>query len=260
MSSMASIDLGTSTTGYLLDLMHRHKQTRKPLSKVWQIGMVCFLAVFVNLMMVFILCKLNAISSPALPEDIKVMQISLDQQNERLKKKRQEPQEEIEPETLTVQLDMPQPPEVSPELIPLEFNLAMPTISPVMVSMIQPVQKVVRKTVVRKVAPTPPAPSTPQTMNSDSVDSPPRELAGNPKPVYPQRDLNRGRQGSVTLKLLINEYGRVDDVVFIKRSGTQRFVDEAMKVIRSYRFTPARHQGKLVRVWGIKTIRFRIGD
>lgn len=166
-----------------------------------------------------------------------------------------------EPDILTVQLALPDPTPPAPQWVALDLNLVMPDISPVMVSVMTPPSPA-PNAVTRTATPADPiaAPATPQTLDSDHVDNPPSELAGNPQPVYPEHERNRGREGDVTVKLLINERGHVQAVQLLDHNGSEKFVESVMQVIRQFRFTPGKHQGRVIKVWGIKTIRFEMGE
>jgi len=87
------------------------------------------------------------------------------------------------------------------------------------------------------------------------VDEPPRELAGNPKPVYPDREDRLGIAGDVRVEILVDERGRIEDFKIL--SGRAAFQDAVRRVMGRWRFTPAKHGGRVVKVRGIKTIQFR---
>ena len=81
-------------------------------------------------------------------------------------------------------------------------------------------------------------------------------MAQNPAPNYPERERQLGIEGSVTLKLLIDEAGRVEDVEVVR--GTASFRDAVMAVVYRWRFSPAVHEGRAVKVWGLKEVYFRV--
>tara|TARA_B100000941_G_C28490116_1_gene547394 strand:+ start:160 stop:951 length:792 start_codon:yes stop_codon:yes gene_type:complete len=248
-------DMGSST--------NPQQTPHNALSKLYLTGLVIASALLINALIIWMLCSLNGMKMPAMQQQQQPITVMLNQHNPpRPQEQQQEPQPEVKPQILTVNLQMPDPTPPTPQLQTLDLNLAMPNMSPVMVSVMTPPTPAVVKPVTR-VTPKPkpaPTPATPQTMNSDQVDTPPRELASNPTPVYPDREKQRGRTGEVTVKLLINELGRVEDVQLVSNTGSQRFVQSVMQVIRQFRFTPAKHHGQQVKVWGIKTIRFEIGE
>jgi protein TonB len=90
--------------------------------------------------------------------------------------------------------------------------------------------------------------------SADRVDQPPREPAGNAKPRYPGRERELGVEGTVVLRILIDERGRVADVEVV--SGPETFRRAVLDVVRTWRFEPARHQGRVVKVWGVKEVVF----
>jgi len=90
------------------------------------------------------------------------------------------------------------------------------------------------------------------------VDEPPRQRPGNPRPAYPRRERLAGKEGSVTVKLLIDERGRVEAVEVL--DGAPAFVAAVRKVVDRFRFHPARHRGEAVKVWGTITFHFRLED
>jgi TonB family protein len=92
--------------------------------------------------------------------------------------------------------------------------------------------------------------------SADQVDQPPREPAGNPQPEFPERERQLGIEGEVVMELLIDESGRVIDVRFI--SGPQAFRQAVSRVARSWRFEPARHRGRAVKVWAVKEVGFTL--
>ena len=68
------------------------------------------------------------------------------------------------------------------------------------------------------------------------------------------REKQLGIEGTVVLRLLIDERGRVADVEVI--SGGMAFRHAVLQVARTWRFEPARHQGRATKVWGVKEVSF----
>lgn len=79
-----------------------------------------------------------------------------------------------------------------------------------------------------------------------------------PKPRYPLTALRRGIEGYVTVKLLINEQGRVQEVKILDWRGDESFVDAVMEGVRQYRYEPMMRGGKPMSFWGTRQIRFKI--
>ncbi len=171
------------------------------------------------------------------------------------------PQSHAAPQIMTVDLDAPPPTSLAVE--PIEFSASLPT------PQLDAIHVVVRKPVVSQnpsaAAPqaTPSRPASDRDAidsphetvpSADQVDQPPREPAGNAEPVYPPREKQLAIEGKVVVKLLIDQRGRVQEVQFV--SGPQAFRQAVRDAARSWRFEPARHQGRAVKVWGIKEISF----
>jgi protein TonB len=73
---------------------------------------------------------------------------------------------------------------------------------------------------------------------------------------YPAAAKKKGIKGYVVLSLLIDEYGRVDEVQVLESSPAGVFDDAAVQGINSWRFEPAKYEGKKVKVWAKQKIRF----
>lgn len=91
-------------------------------------------------------------------------------------------------------------------------------------------------------------------LGAAKADQPPRELPGNRKPRYPDYEQRYGVTGEVVVRLVIDEQGRVEDVQLV--SGREAFWKEVLKVAKTWRFAPARHRGRPVKVWANKPIGF----
>ena len=101
------------------------------------------------------------------------------------------------------------------------------------------------------------AQSQPDFISEKTIDQPPTGIEIS-HPKYPHTALIQGIEGSVTVRLLINEKGLVEKSQVVSVTGYPGFRKETLRVMGNWRFTPPRHQGKPVRVWGRKTIHFRI--
>ena len=93
----------------------------------------------------------------------------------------------------------------------------------------------------------------------EQVDKPPR-LLGEIQQVYPMRAHNEGVEGFVTLSLLINEHGEVDEIRVVESSPRGFFEESAIAMLRGKRFTPAIKQGRVVKSAWLKTVRFKLVD
>ena len=72
-----------------------------------------------------------------------------------------------------------------------------------------------------------------------------------------ERAHRRRVEGSVTLTFVVDEQGRVVDLVVKERDGLG-FDNEALRVVRQARFRPGRHRGKAVKVQQTLTITFKL--
>jgi periplasmic protein TonB len=162
---------------------------------------------------------------------------------------------------MTVDLDVPQTQPLAPTPLDLQLDLPTPTLAPVQVVVaVRPPQP----------PPPPPARTSPRPApavaaavsntpaEADRVDQPPRELS-NPQPRYPTPAMRRSIEGSVTVRLLINTEGRVEDAQITQCDGHESFRQAVLDVVGDWRFVPAAHRGQNVKVWGVKTFRFEMG-
>ena len=79
-------------------------------------------------------------------------------------------------------------------------------------------------------------------------------------PVYPPRCLRMGIEGTVRVRVLVGEDGRVQEVTVGKSSGETALDDAAMDAVRYWRFEPAKRDGVPVRAWAIVPIEFKLID
>ena len=79
-------------------------------------------------------------------------------------------------------------------------------------------------------------------------------------PVYPPRCLRLGLEGTVRVRVLVGEDGRVQEVTVGKSSGETALDDAAMDAVRYWRFEPAKRDGVPVRAWAIVPIEFKLID
>ena len=109
-----------------------------------------------------------------------------------------------------------------------------------------------------------PAPALPAGGDITPADSGP--LAGialqyllKPKPSYPREALQAGMQGTVLLRVTVDEKGRPVDVQVEKSSG-HRLLDRAAReqVLRRWSFVPAQRNGVAVKAVGTVPVDFRI--
>jgi TonB family protein len=75
-----------------------------------------------------------------------------------------------------------------------------------------------------------------------------------PSPDYPEIARRFKRQGTVVLRALIDENGRVADVAVV--TGVEWLTDVAVRAVRKWTFRPAMKQGVAVKVWIELPVRF----
>ena len=62
----------------------------------------------------------------------------------------------------------------------------------------------------------------------------------NPAPIYPSAAKNRGQEGTVYLKVKVDAHGQPTDVTLKRSSGSRYLDEEALRVVRTWQFNPAR--------------------
>ena len=75
-------------------------------------------------------------------------------------------------------------------------------------------------------------------------------------PEYPAEARKKRIEGKVTVKVLVDKIGNVEDVQFIH--GPEMFKEAALAAARQYRFRPGKHQGERRKVWMIMPIEFSL--
>ena len=79
-------------------------------------------------------------------------------------------------------------------------------------------------------------------------------------PVYPPRCLRMGIEGTVRVRVLVGEDGRVQEVTVGKSSGDAALDEAALEAVRYWRFEPAKRDGVPVRAWAVVPIEFKLID
>lgn len=94
-------------------------------------------------------------------------------------------------------------------------------------------------------------------MDKDSVDTPPKIKRRSPI-VYPELARRKGISGYVTMNVLIDEIGNVEDVEIVEAKPKEVFELKADSTIRQWKYEPATYNGKKVKVWALQKIVFRL--
>ncbi len=84
----------------------------------------------------------------------------------------------------------------------------------------------------------PPAP-----VAAPAADVPAAPRADNPPPNYPEADRVRGHEGSVGVRVLVDEYGVVQDLELAEPCAHPGLNREALRAVRHWRFVPAQRAG-----------------
>lgn len=93
-------------------------------------------------------------------------------------------------------------------------------------------------------------------VTAPSVDRMPLMLSGDP-PSYPWWAKRSGLTGQVQLRFVVSRAGRVQDIEIIHVKGDTRFGAHAAHKVSSWRFDPARKNGRAVAYRCFQTIHFR---
>ncbi|UCD83754.1 MAG: energy transducer TonB [Deltaproteobacteria bacterium] len=100
-------------------------------------------------------------------------------------------------------------------------------------------------------------PETPYEIGE--VDEPP-QIIDYTKPRYPKVAERNGLEGTVILRILINDRGVVLQARIVEIRGFQGFGTAAVQAVRQWRFRPAMIKDNPVAVWCTQEIRFEIKD
>ncbi len=98
--------------------------------------------------------------------------------------------------------------------------------------------------------------SAPETLAQERVGEPAKLLSSEPT-AYPEQARADGREAAVTLELVVGTSGVVEAARVATGAGRE-FDEAAQATVRSYKFSPARHEGRLVRVRLLWTVEFRL--
>jgi protein TonB len=95
-----------------------------------------------------------------------------------------------------------------------------------------------------------------------TVGQPSRALKTNTRiePTYPPASRRANEEGTVRLKVLVDESGRPKDVQVAQTSGFTRLDEAAKQAVRRWRFQAALEGGKAITVWTQVSITFRLTD
>ena len=93
-------------------------------------------------------------------------------------------------------------------------------------------------------------PLTLPNLNADYLD--------NPAPPYPEDARERGEQGKVLVRALINADGTVAELTMKRSSGFANLDQSALETVKKWRFVPARRGAATVSAWVVVPISFSL--
>lgn len=103
-------------------------------------------------------------------------------------------------------------------------------------------------------APTPtPGPPAPVTAPDASAAS-----LGNPSPRYPIESRRKREEGTVRLRVVITDDGRVKEIGVARSSGSERLDKAALDTVRRWKFRPGMQAGRAVEAIGFLNIPFKL--
>jgi protein TonB len=79
-------------------------------------------------------------------------------------------------------------------------------------------------------------------------------------PTYPQHERDRGIEGSVTVELLVDQFGMVAQATALNLVGPVSFQDAALDAVRQFEFQPPVIDGEPSTMWIKFIIKFRMTD
>lgn len=80
----------------------------------------------------------------------------------------------------------------------------------------------------------------------------------NPSPVYPPFSKRKKEQGTVLLKVLVNQDGNAESISLINSSGFERLDQAALETVRRWRFVPAKKNNVAISGYAIVPIEFSL--
>lgn len=78
------------------------------------------------------------------------------------------------------------------------------------------------------------------------------------QPEYPPTELLRGIEGDVTIEVLVDDAGAVENVWVLTAVGPKSFENSALAAVRQFRFKPPVVDGRPVQMWIRFQVRFRL--
>lgn len=171
---------------------------------------------------------------------------------------------EIVASFVTLQPPAPEPkPQPTPKTVPVVKKTVTPKPRPVVTD--KPAPQAITEEAPPPAEPSkaPPSDAAPSAPSAPSAPATPKLISGvsyinAPRPVYPPLDARMGNEGTVTLRVLINEKGRAEKVEVQKSSGSLRMDDAAREAVMRALFKPYLEDGKPAPAFAIVPINFTL--
>jgi protein TonB len=90
------------------------------------------------------------------------------------------------------------------------------------------------------------------------VSIPASYSASNQKPIYPNMSKRLGEQGTVVLRVLVKADGSAGEVEVKSSSNYSRLDQAAIDAVKTWRFNPAKIDGKAIDEWYQVPIPFKL--
>ena len=78
------------------------------------------------------------------------------------------------------------------------------------------------------------------------------------EPIYPPASRRQDEEGTVRLRVLVDERGRPQDVRVLKSSGHSRLDEAAVSAVKRWQFKPATQDAHAVQAWTQVAVVFRL--
>lgn len=81
-----------------------------------------------------------------------------------------------------------------------------------------------------------------------------------PAPAYPEEARRSGREGRVTVSVLVSAHGQPKEVALSNSSGSASLDRAALAAVRQWKFKPARRNSDAIESWVKVPVEFRLAD
>ena len=173
------------------------------------------------------------------------------------------PLQPVHPETFARVLDRPlvRPAPPLPVLTPVRHGQHPAPVRRVSQTVIETIPLPVNNTVTTNERSSMTMPATP----TDATVSPPASIDATiayetaTPPAYPIAEVRAGVQGTVLLRVLVDETGKPVQVLVLKSSGSHA-LDQAARnhVLAAWRFHPAQRDGHAIQAWAQVPVEFKL--